>query len=233
MITGDYPETAEAIAKTIGLDLGEGALKGDVIDTMSDDELKVHVEKTSVFARVLPEQKLRLVRAFQVNGEIVAMTGDGVNDAPALKAAHIGIAMGARGTDVAREASALVLLEDDFGSLVHAVRTGRRIIENLKKALAFVLAVHIPIVGLTILPIALGWPLVLMPIHIAFLHLIIDPACSVVFEAEPEEPELMKRPPRDPARTPLLQAGHCAEPPSRRGRARGCRRSLRVRARAR
>ncbi len=153
---------------------------------------------TSVFARMLPEQKLRLVDALAANGEIVGMTGDGVNDAPALKAAHIGIAMGARGTDVAREAAGVVLLDDDFASLVHGVRMGRRIVDNLKKALAYILAVHLPIVGLTLVPIAMGWPLVLMPIHIAFLHLVIDPACSVVFEAQPPEADVMRRPPRDP-----------------------------------
>lgn len=203
MITGDYPATAEAIARQIGLDVEAGVLCGHEIDRMSGDELRRRVRVARVFARVLPEQKLRLVQAFQGIGEIVAMTGDGVNDAPALKAADIGIAMGARGTDVAREAAALVLLEDDFCSLVQAVRTGRRVIENLEKALAFVLAVHLPIVGLTVIPIVMGWPLVLMPIHIAFLHLIIDPACSVVFEAEPEEPEIMQRPPRDP-KAPLF-----------------------------
>jgi Ca2+-transporting ATPase len=152
---------------------------------------------------MLPEQKLRLVEALEANGEIVGMTGDGVNDAPALKAADIGIAMGARGTDVAREAAALVLLEDDFASLVHGVRMGRRILDNLRKALAYILAVHLPIVGLTLVPIGLRWPLVLMPIHIAFLHLVIDPACSMVFEAQPEEADVMRRPPRDP-REPMF-----------------------------
>ncbi|CAN5732062.1 HAD-IC family P-type ATPase [soil metagenome] len=197
MITGDYPSTAEAIARQAGLDATR-VIAGPELTAMSDTELRERVRDTSVFARMLPEQKLRLVDAFAANGEIVGMTGDGVNDAPALKAAHIGIAMGARGTDVAREAAAVVLLDDDFASLVHGVATGRRIVDNLKKALAYILAVHLPIVGLTLVPIAMGWPLVLMPIHIAFLHLVIDPACSVVFEGQPAEADVMRRPPRDP-----------------------------------
>ena len=146
----------------------------------------------------MPEHKLRLVQALKAAGEVVAMTGDGVNDAPALKIADIGIAMGGRGTDVAREAAQLVLLDDDFGSLETAVRLGRRIVDNLRKALAFILAVHLPILGITVIPILLGWPLVLMPVHVAFLQLIIDPACSVVFEAEPEEADVMRRPPHPP-----------------------------------
>jgi Ca2+-transporting ATPase len=145
---------------------------------------------------VVPEQKLRLVNALKANGEIVSMPGDGVNDAPALKAADIGIAMGSRGTDVAREAGALVLLDDDFSSIVKAVRMGRRIFDNLRKAMAYILAVHVPIAGLSLIPVLFGWPLVLMPVHVVFLELIIDPACSIVFEAEPEEPDIMTRPPR-------------------------------------
>jgi Ca2+-transporting ATPase len=197
MLTGDYPRTAEAIARRAGLDATR-VVTGTDLAQMKDPELQKHVQEVSVFARMLPEQKLRLVEALAASREIVAMTGDGVNDAPALKAAHIGIAMGARGTDVAREAAAVVLLEDDFASLVHGVRIGRRIVDNLRKALAYILAVHLPIVGLTLVPIALRWPLVLLPIHIAFLHLVIDPACSVVFEAQPEESDVMRRPPRNP-----------------------------------
>jgi Ca2+-transporting ATPase len=202
MITGDYPATATAIASHAGIDAAR-VVTGDELAVMSDEALRAAVRVTCVFARMLPEQKLRLVEALVANGEVVAMTGDGVNDAPALKAAHVGVAMGARGTDVAREAASLVLLEDDFASLVHGIRTGRRIVDNLRKALAYVLAVHLPIIALTLLPIAMRWPLVLLPIHIAFLHLVIDPACSIVFEAQPEEADVMKRPPRDP-RAPLF-----------------------------
>ena len=146
----------------------------------------------------MPEQKLRIVNAYKGNGEIVAMTGDGVNDAPSLKAAHIGIAMGGRGTDVAREASAIVLLDDDFGSIVKAIRLGRRIYDNLRKAMSFIFAVHVPIAGLALLPLLFGLPILFGPIHIAFLEMVIDPVCSLVFEAETEEDDVMRRPPRAP-----------------------------------
>ena len=152
-----------------------------------------------MFARIMPEQKLRIVNALKANGEVVAMTGDGVNDAPSLKAAHIGIAMGGRGTDVAREASSIVLLDDDFGSIVTAIRLGRRIYVNLRKAMGFIFAVHIPIAGLALLPLLFGLPILFGPMHIAFLEMVIDPVCSLVFEAETEEDDVMRRPPRSPA----------------------------------
>jgi Ca2+-transporting ATPase len=203
MITGDYPATALNIGRQIGLPPGTEVLTGAELEQLDDLALKSRIRYVGIFARVVPEQKLRIVQALQADGEIVAMTGDGVNDAPALKAAHIGIAMGDRGTDVAREAADLVLLDDDFASIVAALSLGRRIFDNLRKGLAYTLAVHLPIVGLTLLPVIFGWPLILMPIHIAFLHLIIDPACTVVFEAEPAEPDTMQRPPRPP-KAPLF-----------------------------
>jgi P-type Ca2+ transporter type 2C len=202
MITGDYPGTALAISREAGLDAQGQVLTGPQLDAMSDAQLDERVCDITIFARVVPEQKLRIVQALKRRDEVVAMTGDGVNDAPALKAADIGIAMGQRGTDVAREAAALVLTDDDFGSIVRAVRLGRRIFDNLKKAMAYILAVHVPIAGMSLLPVLLpriaghAAPLVLMPVHIAFLELIIDPACSVVFEAEDEERDIMQRPPR-------------------------------------
>jgi Ca2+-transporting ATPase len=202
MITGDYPGTARSIAKDAGLDAESHIITGPELDAMDDEELASRIDAVDVFARVVPEQKLRIVRALKARGEVVAMTGDGVNDAPALKAADIGIAMGQRGTDVAREAAALVLTDDAFSSIVRAVRVGRRIYDNLKKAMAYILAVHVPIAGMSLLPVlvpklfGVDMPLVMMPVHIAFLELIIDPACSVVFEAENEEANIMDRPPR-------------------------------------
>lgn len=208
MITGDYPATAKAIAHAAGLD-AEEVVSGDAVAAMSDVALRTRVRTATVFARIMPAQKLRIIEALKANGEIVGMTGDGVNDAPSLKAAHIGIAMGGRGTDVAREAAALVLLDDDFGSIVVAVRLGRRIYDNLLKAMGYILAVHVPIAGLALLPFVFGLPLVFAPIHIAFLEMVIDPVCSIVFEAEGEEDDVMRRPPRDPA-APLFHAGTIA-----------------------
>jgi len=202
MITGDYPATARAIGGQAGMDTTK-VLSGEEIDALTDEALATRVRETSIFARIRPNQKLRIVECLKANGEIVAMTGDGVNDAPAIKAAHIGIAMGGRGTDVAREASAIVLLDDDFGSIVKTIRLGRRVYDNLRKAIEYIVAVHIPIAGLALLPLLLGLPLILTPIHIAFLEMIIDPACSMVFEAEAEEENAMRRPPRDP-KSPLL-----------------------------
>ena len=198
MITGDFPATAHSIARQIGLENPNESVTGPELAAMSDEDLGERVRNINVFARVLPEQKLRLVEAFKANGDIVAMTGDGVNDAPALKAAHIGIAMGGRGTDVAREAASLVLLDDDFSSIVAAIRLGRRIYDNLKKAMTYIFAIHVPIAGMSLLPVLFRLPLVLMPLHIVFLELVIDPACSVAFESEPEHPQIMNRPPRNP-----------------------------------
>ncbi|WKE66900.1 cation-translocating P-type ATPase [Gallaecimonas kandeliae] len=197
MLTGDHPATALEVARQAGLAAGD-MLTGEELAALSDEALASRLEGLALVARVMPEQKLRLVQALKAAGEVVAMTGDGVNDAPALKAAHVGIAMGERGTDVAREAADLVLLEDDFRSIVAAIALGRRVFDNLRKAMVYVLAVHLPILGMSLLPVLLGWPLVLLPVHIAFLHLVIDPACTLVFEAEAPEPALMRRPPQAP-----------------------------------
>ena len=198
MITGDYAATARSIAMQAGITDGD-ILTGAELDSLDDTQLAERLKTVTVFARIMPEQKLRIVQAFKADGEIVAMTGDGVNDAPSLKAAHIGVAMGKRGTDVAREASAMVLLEDDFGSIVQSVRLGRRIYDNIRKAMAFIFAVHVPIAGLALLPLAFGLPILFGPIHIALLEMVIDPVCALVFEAEWEEDDVMRRPPRPPA----------------------------------
>ena len=197
MITGDYPTTAQAIAAQAGLKGGR-VINGTELQAMSDPDLATAVQDVTIFARIMPEQKLRIVKALKASGAVVAMTGDGVNDAPSLKAADIGVAMGGRGTDVAREASSIVLLDDDFGSIVTTVRLGRRIYDNLRKAMSFILAVHVPIAGLALMPLLFGMPILFGPMHIAFLEMVIDPVCSLVFEAETEEEGVMDRPPRPP-----------------------------------
>ncbi|NDD28841.1 MAG: cation-translocating P-type ATPase [Proteobacteria bacterium] len=196
MITGDAPATAREIARQAGLGRTVDVMIGAEIDALSDAALAQAIREVDVFARVLPEHKLRIVEALRQNNEITAMTGDGVNDAPALSAADVGIAMGERGTDVAREAAALVLLDDDFSSIVAAIRGGRRVFDNLRRAVVYIFAVHVPIAGLSLVPLAWKGLLILQPVHIVLLEMVIDPACSFVFESAPEERDIMRRPPR-------------------------------------
>lgn len=197
MITGDYPVTAINIGKEIGIKNPELCITGSELNEMTEDELCERIRAVNIFARVIPDQKLKIVNALKRNNEIVAMTGDGINDAPALKASNIGIAMGEKGTDVAREASSLVLMDDNFASIVGAVKMGRKIFDNLQKALGYIFAIHVPIAGLSLIPVFFAdLPLILWPVHIVFLELIIDPACSVIFEAEKEEKNVMSRPPK-------------------------------------
>jgi Ca2+-transporting ATPase len=198
MITGDYPVTATNIGKEIGIKNPELCITGSQLKDMTEEELCERIKRVNIFARVIPEQKLKIVNALKKNNEIVAMTGDGINDAPALKAANIGIAMGEKGTDVAREASSLVLMDDNFASIVGAVKMGRKIFDNLQKALGYIFAIHVPIAGLSLIPVLFAdLPLILWPVHIVFLELIIDPACSMIFEAEKEEKNVMSRPPKN------------------------------------
>jgi Ca2+-transporting ATPase len=201
MITGDYPITASSIARDAGITGWNEVLSGAEIDSMNDAQLRKRLNAVSVCARVVPGQKLRIVEALKAEGAVVAMTGDGVNDAPALKAAAIGVAMGGKGTDVAREAASLVLLDDNFTSIVAGIRLGRRINDNLRKAMTYILAIHLPIIALTMLPAFWeGVPVLLMPLHIVFMELIIDPVCSIAFESECEEPNIMDRPPAKPGK---------------------------------
>ncbi|MFZ4604694.1 MAG: cation-translocating P-type ATPase [Caulobacter sp.] len=196
MITGDHPATALAIAAAAGIDVSGGVLLGPEIAALSPEALAARLPGVRVFARIAPEQKLLIVEALKTAGEVVAMTGDGVNDAPALEAAHIGIAMGKKGTDVARESADLVLMDDRFASIVGGVKLGRRIFVNLRKALIYVTAIHVPIAGLALIPVVLGLPQLLFPMHVVFLELVIDPVCAMVFEAEPGSATAMQRPPR-------------------------------------
>ena len=200
MITGDYPATAKSIATQAGMKANDTILTGADLIKLSEDELKEKIKSVNIFARIVPEQKLQIIKALKTNNEVVAMTGDGVNDAPALKAADIGISMGQKGTEVAREASSLVLLDDNFSSIVAAIRLGRKIFDNLQKAMSYIIAIHIPIIGLTLVPAFFSQlPILLMPLHIIFMELIIDPVCSIAFESEKEELGIMNRPPRNPS----------------------------------
>lgn len=219
MLTGDHPATARAVGRQVGLSERPGIITGDEISQWDDETLLFRLEHCDICARMQPEHKLRLVRLLQKNANVVGMTGDGVNDAPALKAADVGIAMGERGTDVAREAAAIVLLNDSFASIVAAIRQGRTIYDNISKATRFIFSVHVPIIALTLIPALLHWPAMLQPVHIVLLQLLIDPACAVVFEAETSSKHIMKRPPRPLKATPfntknigfaLLQGGGLA-----------------------
>ncbi|WP_286137723.1 cation-translocating P-type ATPase [Polaromonas sp. C04] len=206
MMTGDHPATARAIARQVGLSERPEVITGAELEALDDAALRRRLQHVDLCARLKPAHKLRLVQLLRASGEVVAMTGDGVNDAPALKAADVGIAMGERGTDVAREAAALVLLDDSFARIVAAIRQGRRIDDNIRKATRFVFAVHVPIIALALVPTLLHWPVLLLPVHIVLLELLIDPACSIVFEAEPEADGLMERPPRPIADSPFAAA---------------------------
>jgi Ca2+-transporting ATPase len=198
MLTGDHLETARAIATQAGLTNSEAVVLGSEL-ALEGAALARRARETNVFARVQPDHKLRLVDALKRDGQVVAMTGDGVNDAPALTAAHVGVAMGERGTDVAREAASIVLLDDNFVTVVRAIRHGRVIYDNIVRAIRYILAVHVPITGLALLPLLFGGPLMLLPLHVVFLQLIIDPVSTLVFEREPAAPDVMQRPPRSPS----------------------------------
>jgi Ca2+-transporting ATPase len=202
MITGDYPVTARHIARQAGIIDGE-PVTGAELAGLDDRALGALLRGTNICARIAPEQKLAIVQVLRADGAIVTMTGDGVNDAPALRAAHVGVAMGKRGTDVARAAASLVVLDDDFTSIVQAIRLGRHIFDNMQKAMIYIVAAHVPTAGMALLSVLLGWPILLFPVHIVFLELLIDPTCALAFENEAPEPDLMRRAPRDP-RAPLL-----------------------------
>ena len=198
MITGDFPETAQAIARQVGLPGADTLVTGQQIMDMDEPTLQQQAAQTAVFARMFPEAKLRVVNALKAKGEIVAMTGDGVNDGPALKASHIGVAMGKRGTEVAKQAASLVLIDDDLGSMVAAIAQGRRIYQNLKKAIAYIVSIHIPIILTMAVPLLANWQWANLfnPIHVIFLELVMGPTCSIAFENEPAEAKQMQQSPR-------------------------------------
>ncbi|MEO9257801.1 MAG: cation-translocating P-type ATPase [Crocinitomicaceae bacterium] len=198
IVTGDNAETTTAIAKQIEFRGSEHSLSGDELMKLSDQELQEKVMQTNIYTRMFPDAKLRIINALKANNQIVAMTGDGVNDGPALKAAHIGIAMGKKGTEIAKQAASLILLEDDLSKMVDAIAMGRRIYANLKKAIQYIISIHIPIILTVFIPLALGWiyPNILSPVHIIFLELIMGPTCSIIFENEPMEKNTMSQNPR-------------------------------------
>ncbi|MCU0394439.1 MAG: cation-translocating P-type ATPase [Chitinophagaceae bacterium] len=203
MITGDYAETALAIASRIGLNHRLQVMTGHEVLEATPEVLKERVKDTTIFARMFPEAKLRVITALQDTGEVVAMTGDGVNDGPALKAAHIGIAMGQRGSEVARNAAALIITDDDLGHMTDAVALGRKIYDNLQKAIRYIVSIHIPIILIVMMPLLLAWKYssIFSPVHVIFLELIMGPTCSIIYENEPMEPNTMQRPPRPMAYT--------------------------------
>ncbi|MEA5067358.1 MAG: cation-translocating P-type ATPase, partial [Christensenellaceae bacterium] len=210
MITGDNGITAASIARKIGMKDVDNIITADALEKMTDEELREKVKTVSIFSRVIPEHTMRIVKAFKDNGEIVAMTGDGVNDAPALKYADIGIAMGKRGSEVSREAADLILMDDNFGTIVDTIKDGRRIYDNIRKAVGYVFTIHIPIALSSLLAPMLGIApasLFLLPLHVVLLELIIDPTCSIVLERQPAEEDIMDRPPRDPKERMLTRGG--------------------------
>lgn len=206
MITGDYSKTAMAIGEEIGLKFTDKVIVGNEIDSLSENELCEVVKSCDVFSRVIPEQKMKIVKALKKNGEIVAMTGDGVNDAPALKSADIGIAMGQRGTEVAKEAADMILMDDNFTTIVKSVKDGRRVYDNIRKAMVYILIIHIPIAAMAMFAPLFNLPPLLLPMHIMLLELIIDPTCSIVFEGEPAEANIMENPPRPPQEALLTRS---------------------------
>ena len=209
MITGDNSVTAHRIAHEVGLGCGEKEhvmISGEELEKMDDEELAEKLGDVTIFSRILPREKMQIVRALRSRGEVVAMTGDGVNDAPALKYADIGIAMGGRGTEVAREAADMVLLDDDFSTIVSTIRDGRRIYDNIRKAMEYILVIHIPIALSALAAPLLALPVLLAPIHVVLLELIIDPTCSIIFERQPEERDIMERRPR-PVGSPIITKG--------------------------